>query len=95
MLGVKAAKLGRDAAAAARAAGEQDLAFRAAQAFVRVLQLDATVRASDAALAAAESDRERARARRDVGLVTLADVLAVDVHLADMHQRQITASACH
>jgi outer membrane protein TolC len=43
-------------------------------------------------VAAAESDRQRARARRDVGLVTEADVLAVDVHVADMRQRQITAA---
>jgi outer membrane protein TolC len=91
LLGTKAAKLGRDVAAAAREAGGQDLAFRAAHAFVRVLQLEAAVRATDAAVAAAESDRERARARRDVGVVTEADVLAVDVHLADMHQRQISA----
>jgi outer membrane protein TolC len=90
-LGVKAAKLGREVAAAAREAGEQDLAFRAAHAFVRVLELEAAVRATDAAVAAAESDHQRARARRDVGLVTEADVLAVDVHLADMLQRQIAA----
>jgi outer membrane protein TolC len=88
-LGTSAAKLGRDVAAATREAGEQDLAFRAAHAFVRVLQLEAAVRATDAAVAAAESDQQRARARRDVGVVTEADVLAVDVHLADMHQRQI------
>jgi outer membrane protein TolC len=91
-LGTKAAKLGRDMAAAARDAGEQDLAFRAAQAFVRVLQLEASVRATSAAVAAAESDRQRAHDRRDVGLVTEADVLAVDVHLAEMHQRQIAAT---
>jgi outer membrane protein TolC len=90
-LGMKAAKLGRDRASAARDAGEQDLAFRAAQAFVRVLQLEAAVRATEAAVAAAESDDQRARARRDVGLVTEADVLAVNVHLADIHQRQIAA----
>jgi outer membrane protein TolC len=91
-LGVQAAKLEREIAAVTRDAGDQDLAFRAAQAFVRVLQLEATVRATDAAVAAAESDRQRARARRDVGLVTEADGLAVDVHLADMHQRQIAAA---
>jgi outer membrane protein TolC len=90
-LGVKAAKLGREMTAAARRGGQQDLAFRAADAFVRVLRLEAAVRATDAAVAAAESDRQRARARRDVGLVTEADVLAVDVHLADMQQRQIAA----
>ena len=90
-LGVRAAGLERDLAAATRDAARQDLAFRAAQTFVRVLQLDAMVRATDAAVAAAESDRQRARARREIGLVTEADVLAVDVHLADMYQRRITA----
>jgi outer membrane protein TolC len=82
-LGVQAAKPGRDTTATARDAAEQDLAFRAAQAFGRVLQLEASVRATDAAVTAAESDHERASARHDVGLVTEADVLAVDVHLAD------------
>jgi outer membrane protein len=91
-LGVKAAKLERDVATAARDAGEQDLAFRAAHAFVRVLQLEAALRATDAAVAAAESDHERALARREVGVVTDADVLAVNVQLAEMHQRQITAA---
>jgi outer membrane protein TolC len=88
-LGVQAAKLGRELAAANREAGQQDLAFRAAQAFVRVLQLEAEIRATDAAVTAAESDYERARVRRNVGLVTEADVLAVNVHLADMRQRRI------
>jgi outer membrane protein TolC len=90
-LGVKAATLARDAAASSRESAKQDLAFRAAQTFVRVLQLEAAVRATDAAVVAAESDHQRARARRDVGLVTEADVLAVDVHLADMLQRQLAA----
>ena len=91
-LGVQAATLERDLATATRDTARQELGFRAAQAFVRVLQLEATVRATDAAMAAAESDRQRARARREVGLVTEADVLAVDVHLADMRQRQIAAA---
>ena len=91
-LGVQAAKLDRDLATATRDGARQDLGLHAAQAFVRVLQLEATVRATDAAVAAAESDRQRARARREVGLVTEADVLAVTVHLADMRQRQIAAA---
>lgn len=91
-LGVQAAKLDRDMATATRDAARQHLGFRAAQTFVRVLQLDAMVRATDAAVAAAESDRQRARVRREVGLVTEADVLTVDVHLADMRQRQIAAA---
>jgi outer membrane protein TolC len=91
-LAVQAAQLDRDLATAARDVARQDLVFRAAQAFVRVLQLEATVRATEAAVAAAESDRQRARARRDVGVVTEADVLALEVHLADMRQRQIATA---
>jgi outer membrane protein TolC len=91
-LGVQAAKLDRQMAEVTRDAADQDLAFRAAQAFVRVLQLEAMVRATDAAVAAAESDRQRARARLEVGLVTEADGLAVDVHLSDMHQRRIATA---
>ncbi|AMY09328.1 Outer membrane protein TolC precursor [Luteitalea pratensis] len=91
-LGVQAATLERDLATATRDTARQDLGFRAAQAFVRVLQLEANVRAADAAVTAAESDRQRAHARREVGLVTDADVLAVDVQLADMRQRHIAAA---
>lgn len=91
-LAVRAASLGRDIAGTMRDAAAQDLAFRAAEAFVRVLELEATVKATGAAVAAAESDRERARSRREVGLATEADVLIVDVHLADMRQRQIEAA---
>jgi outer membrane protein TolC len=57
-----------------------------------VLQTEAAVRASSAAVAAAESDLQRAGARRDAGVVSDADVLAVEVHMADMRQRQITTA---
>jgi outer membrane protein TolC len=90
--GVRAASLDRDLAEARREAARQDLAFKAAQAFIRALEREAGVRAAQAAVDAAESDRERARARRDVGLATDADVLAMDVHLADMRQQRISAS---
>ena len=88
-LGVRAAELQRDVTARDQAAGTQDLALGAARAFVRVLQFEAAERASGASVAAAESDLERTRRRRDVGLVTDADVLAIEVHLADVRQRQI------
>jgi outer membrane protein TolC len=91
-LGVQATKLNRDRAAATHDVGRQDLSYRAAQAFVGVLQLEATARATEAAVTAAESDRQRARARREVGIVTEADVLTVEVHLADVRQRHITAT---
>jgi outer membrane protein TolC len=92
-LGVRHAEIGEDIAAATRGASSQDLALRAAQAFVHVLQFEAAGRASSGALEAADSDLTRARTRRDVGLVTDADVLAVEVHLADVRQRDITNKA--
>ena len=88
-LGVRAAELERDLATVDERTGAQDLALAAARSFVQVLRLEAADRASAAAVAAAESDLGRARQRRDVGLVTDADVLALEVHLADMRQRQI------
>ena len=91
-LAVQAASIGRELAGAERDRAGHDLAVAAAQAYVRVLQLEAAVRASDAAVAAAGSDLRRARDRRDAGVVTEADVLALEVHLADMRQRQIAAT---
>jgi outer membrane protein TolC len=88
-LAVQATSLGREVAVAERDRAAQDLALGAAHAYVRVLQTEAAVHASDAAVAAAESDLQRARARRDAGVVSDADVLAVEVHMADMRQRQI------
>jgi outer membrane protein TolC len=92
-LAVERAELNRELVSAGRAGATQDLALRAARTFVRVLQLESAVRASEAAVEAAESDLARARNRRDVGLVTDADVLVVEVHLADVRQRQIAATA--
>jgi outer membrane protein len=88
---VRSARIASDLAVAAQDAAGQDLALQAAAAFVRVLQLDAEAGATQAAIDAAQSDRDRAAARRDSGIVTDADVLAVEVHLAEMRARRITA----
>jgi outer membrane protein TolC len=90
--GVYGAALQRELAGLEQASGKQDLALDAARAFVRVLQLEADMQAADSAVAAATSDLERVRARRDVGLVTDADALAMEVRLADVRQRQIAAA---
>jgi len=90
--GVRVAEINRDIAELERTRSGQDLAMAAGESFVRVLQLESTERATHAAVTAAEGDLERARARRDAGLVTDADVLAAEVHLADMRQRQIATS---
>lgn len=92
-LAVERAALERDAVGAARDSAAQDLALAAATAFVRVLQLEAAARANAAAVASAESDLERARERLAAGVVTSADHLQAEVHLADVRQRRLAADA--
>lgn len=89
-LAIRDARLGRDAADADARRARADLALGAARAFVDVLRLEGEVAARRAAVEAAETDLQRAQARRDIGLATDADVLEVDVHLADMRERALT-----
>jgi outer membrane protein TolC len=88
-LATRAAELSRDLASASADGARQDLALRAAGAFVSVLQLESQLRAVDAAVEAADADLARAESRRDVGMVTEADVLAVRVHVAVVRERQV------
>jgi outer membrane protein len=89
--GVRSARVGQDLASIAREATERDLALEATRAFGAALTAAAAHRASAAAVAAAEEDARRTRDRRDAGLVTESDVLALDVHLAHMKARAIDA----
>ncbi len=59
------------------------------EAFGRVLAAEAATRAVTGALQAAQRDRARAGDRRDAGMATDADVLALDAHVADLEQRRI------
>jgi outer membrane protein len=90
---LRAAELGRDAAALRRRQVEQDLAAAAVDAYGRVLLLDALAGAAQAAVAAANEDARRARDRQDVGTATHADVLSLDVHSAAMREREIQTTA--
>ena len=90
---VRGAELERKMAGLAVSAGRQDLALGAAKAFVQVLQAEAIERAAAAAVAAADGDIERARARREVGLATAADLLLAEVHHAEVRQRHISAAS--
>ncbi len=90
-LAVRRAGLGEAVARAGRERTEQDLALAAARAFAGVVETGTSVTAARAAVDAAESDLTRARNRRDLGLVTEADVLAVEVHLARVRQRLVQA----
>jgi outer membrane protein TolC len=72
---------------------DQDLAVAVTDAYGGVLVAIASKQAAAAAVDAARADREIAGDRRDAGLVTDADVLQVDVHLARMREQQIRADS--
>jgi outer membrane protein len=82
-------------ASIAEASGRQtrsDLAASVAQAYGDTLKAEAASRAAGAAVAAAIEDAARAAVRRNAGMATAADVLSLDVHLAQMRARQVTAA---
>lgn len=89
---VRAARLGVELAAVGRLAATQALAFAATQAYADVLRADATLATAAAGLEAADADVRRTRDRRDAGLVTDADVLAVEVHRAAVDEARLRAT---
>lgn len=91
LTGVRAARVGRDLASAGRDVVERDLAMEATRAFGQALVGQAAARAAGAAVTSAEEDLRRARDRRAAGLVTEADVLLVEVHVAQMRARVLDA----
>jgi outer membrane protein len=91
--GRRAAIVGRDLAQAARDAVERDAAVAVTTAYGQALVAQAGSRAAKAAVEAAEDDLRRTKDRRTSGLVTDADVLSIEVHLAQMRARAIDADS--
>ena len=90
---VRAARVARELAGVGRDAAERDLALAATRAYGQALTAQAALAAARAAVSSAEEDARRTRDRRETGLVTDADVLALDVHLAQMRAREIEAES--
>lgn len=90
---VGAARTGLDLAGSARRRTGQTLAVAATAAYGQVLIAETSLRAAEGALAAADADLARVVDRRDAGLVTDADVLAVEVHRAAVQEAIIRARA--
>jgi outer membrane protein TolC len=90
---VRAAGVAYELAGVGREAAERDLALAATRAYGQALTAQAALAAARAAVTAAEEDARRTRDRRETGLVTDADVLALDVHLAQMRAREIQAES--
>lgn len=88
---VRGARTGVEAASQQRALASQELALGVTAAFGHAIRGQADAAAAVAAVAAAEEDLKRVQARRDSGLATEADVLAVQVHLADARARHTQA----
>lgn len=91
--GVRAATLGREAAVVTREVVARSLAVAVTGAYGAVLAAEAAVGAAGAAVDTAIGDLELARNRRDAGVVTDADVLQVEVHLAQAREQQIRSRA--
>lgn len=91
--GRRAALVGRELAGTGRDAVERDVAVEATRSFGQALVAEAHLRAARAAVASADEDLRRATDRRATGLVTDADVLAIEVHLAEMRARAIDADS--
>ena len=68
-----------------------DLAVRVVEAYGRLLTVQAEGAAARAAVDGGREDLARAARRRDAGVATEAEVLAMTLHLADMEQRVIQA----
>ncbi len=67
------------------------LAVTATQTFGRIVAAQAAHQAAEAGITAAREDLARAEHRRDAGMATDAEVLALVVHVADLQQRAIQA----
>jgi outer membrane protein TolC len=90
---IRAASIGRDMAATGRQLVDHDLTAAVIDAFGGVLIAAATARAAAATVETARADRELAGNRRDVGRVTDADVLQLDVYLARTLELQVQATS--
>jgi outer membrane protein TolC len=90
---VERARLMRDAARLTLDESRATLAATTAETYGRIVVAHATHHAIDSALEAGRADRARAAARRDAGMATDADVLALDAHVAALAQQAIQADA--
>lgn len=89
---VRASRVGLDSAVQQRALVAQELALGVTDAFGQALRAAAEAAAAEAAVTAGEEDVKRVHARRDAGLATEADALAVQVHFAEMRARHTGAT---
>jgi outer membrane protein len=90
---IRAAEISVALSDASRRQSSADIAVAVAEAFGQSLVAEAAVRVSHAAAATASEDLSRTTARRDVGMATEADVLALTVHVAQVREREIATTS--
>jgi outer membrane protein TolC len=88
-----AAALRRDIAGLSADEAAAGLALATTQMFGRVIAAQAARHAAAAGVDAAREDLSRAEHRRDMGMLSDADVLGLAAHLADLQQRAIAAES--
>jgi outer membrane protein TolC len=92
-LSVHAADLGQQAAAEQNRRTQAEVILGAVQAYAGAVLAASRLTAAEDAVQTAQADLRQAQARRAAGLITEADVLAIQVHLAAMEERRIRAAS--
>jgi outer membrane protein TolC len=92
-LGIKTAEIGQNLAQEQSRRTAADLTLATVETYFGAVLAAASLEAAYQALATAKADLVNAEARRDSGLTTDADVLAFQVHVAEMEERRIRAAS--
>ncbi len=86
---VRSAELGRDIAREQERGAQMALMARVIRAYYGAVLAQASLNTATEAVKSAEADAQRARNFRDAGMSTDADVLSIQVHLANVREQQI------
>lgn len=86
---VRAAELGRTVSVEQERRTRMDLIERVVRAYYGAVLADASLAAAREALKSAEADIERAKAFREAGVTTDADLLSIQVHVATVREQEI------
>lgn len=90
---IESARLRSDMSTLAVDEASASLVSAATETYGRILVADAGARAARAAAESAQEDLARAERRRDAGMATDADVLALEAQVATLRQREIDSQA--
>ena len=90
-LELQSRKLGREQALEGQREAEMQVIFQVVQSYYGIQIAERHLQVVQDAVAVAEEDLRRSRAMREAGMATDADVLSLQVHVADLQQKEIEA----